>query len=266
MSDEMNDVLCNPTKQILDSGGMSLMMSVRASKSVDTVFALQAAGYDSFFVDLEHGGLTMYEAGQLATMGIAAGVTAFVRLPGHNGMAAAQALDGGAWGVIAPHLETPAEARMMADACMYPPMGHRSASSTVPYFRYRSWPTAPSRARVNDQTMLICQIETEHGIENAEAIAAVDGVAMLLLGANDLTADMGIPGEYGHERHVNAVGRLIDAARKHGKHCGIAGVGSPELMKTFYDRGARLFSLGTDTGAFVASAKSQAAVAQKMAG
>ena len=180
-------------------------------------------------------------------------------------MAAAQALDAGAWGVIAPHLETPAEARMMADACMYPPMGHRSASSTVPYFRYRSWPTAPSRARVNDQTMLICQIETELGIENAEAIAAVDGVAMLLLGANDLTADMGIPGEYGHDRHVNAVGRMIEGARKAGKHAGIAGVGAPDLMKTFYDMGARLFSLGTDTGAFVSSAKSQAATAQKMA-
>jgi len=91
MSNDMKEVLHNRTKQILDSGGISLTMSTRASKSVDTVFALQAAGYDSLFVDLEHGGLTMYEASQLATMGIAAGVTAFVRLPGHNAMAAVQA-------------------------------------------------------------------------------------------------------------------------------------------------------------------------------
>ncbi len=266
MSDDMNALIRNPTKEILDAGGLSLMMSVRASKSVDTVFALQAAGFDSFFVDLEHGGLTMYEAGQLATMAIAADMAAFVRLPGHNPVAAAQALDGGAWGVIVPHLETPEQARMMADACLYPPAGHRSASSTVPQFRFRNWPPAPVRARINDQTMLICQIETELGVENAEAIAAVDGVSMLLLGGNDLTADMGIPGEYDNERHVAAVGRMIEGARKQGKHAGIAGVGSPALMQRFHDMGARLFSLGTDTGAFVASAKAQAATARKMAG
>ena len=92
----MNDILRNRTKEILDSGSMSLIMSILTSKSVDTVFALQAAGYDSFFVDLEHGGLTMGEASQLTTMGIAAGMTGFVRLPGHNTMAAAHALDGGA--------------------------------------------------------------------------------------------------------------------------------------------------------------------------
>lgn len=266
MNDDMNTVLRNNTKAILDSGGLSLMMSVRASKSVDTVLALQAAGYDAFFVDLEHGGLTMGEASQLTTMGIAAGMTGFVRLPGHNAMAAAQALDGGAWGVIAPHMETPKDAAMMADACLYPPAGHRSASSTVPHFRFRNWPTAESRARINDQTMLICQIETETGVENAEAIAAVDGVAMLLLGGNDLTADMGIPGDYGNKRVINAVGRMIDGAKKSGKHAGIAGIGSPELMQRFYDMGARLFSLGTDTGAFVASAKNQAANAKKMRG
>lgn len=266
MSDDMNAVIRNRTKEILDAGGLSLMMSIRSSKTVDTVFALQAAGFDSFFVDLEHGGLTMYEAGQLATMGIAAGVTVFVRLPGHNAMAAAQALDGGAWGVIVPHLETPEQARMMADACMYPPVGHRSASTTVPHFRFRSWPTVPVRARLNEQTMLICQIETQLGVENAEAIAAVDGVAMLLLGGNDLSADMGIPGDYTNEKFVTAVGRIIDAAKKQGKHAGIAGIGSPEMMQQFYDKGARLFSLGTDTGAFVASARQQATTAHKMAG
>lgn len=265
MSDEMNDVIRNNTKAILDSGGLSLMMSVRASKGVDTVFVLQAAGFDSFFVDLEHGGLTMYEAGQLATMGIAAGVTVLVRLPGHNPVAAAQALDSGAWGVIAPHLETPEQAAMMADACRYPPQGHRSASTTIPHMRSRSWPTVPLRERINDQTMLLCQIETVLGVENADAIAAVDGVTMLLLGGNDLSAEMGIPGDFENPRFLEAVDTMIDAAKKAGKHAGIAGINSHDLMKRFYDRGARLFSLGTDTGAFSASARSQAAAVHKMA-
>jgi 2-keto-3-deoxy-L-rhamnonate aldolase RhmA len=89
---------------------------------------------------------------------------------------------------------------------------------------------------------------------------------MLLLGGNDLTADMGIPGDYENERVVTAVGRMIEGAQKQGKHAGIAGIGSPALMQRFYEMGARLFSLGTDTGAFVASAKAQAATARKMAG
>ncbi|MCB1740890.1 MAG: aldolase [Gammaproteobacteria bacterium] len=266
MNEDLNSVVCNHTKAILDGGGMALMMSVRASKSVDTVLALQAAGFDSFFVDLEHGGLTMPEASQLAVMGLAAGVSVFVRLPGHSATAAAQALDGGAWGVIVPHLQTPEQARAMADACLYPPLGHRSASSTVPHLRFRDWPVAAARARLNEQAMLICQIETLLGVENASAIAAVDGVSMLLLGGNDLSADMGIPGEYTHPRFIEAVGRIIDAAREHGKHCGIAGIGSAELMQQFYARGARLFSLGTDTGAFLARATQLAATAREMPG
>ena len=95
----------------------------------------------------------------------------------------------------------------MADACLYPPLGHRSASSTVPHLRFRDWPVAAARARLNEQAMLICQIETLLGVENASAIAAVDGVSMLLLGGNDLSADMGIPGEYTHPRFIEAVGR-----------------------------------------------------------
>jgi 2-keto-3-deoxy-L-rhamnonate aldolase RhmA len=245
MADDLKKVVVNHMKNNLKAGKTSLMISVRSSKSVDVVLALEAAGYDSFFVDLEHGGLTLPEAGQLCTAGLLAGVTPIVRLPGHDPFTAAAALDLGAMGIIAPHLSTPEEGRKMVDACMYPPKGHRSASSTIPQLRYRTWPIDEVRAHINTQTMVIPQIETEEGVANAADIAAIDGIDMLL---------MGIAGQMGSDKALKGIETCIAGARKHGKFLGVAGISGPvSLLKTVHQMGARLISTGTDTGSMLSA-------------
>jgi 4-hydroxy-2-oxoheptanedioate aldolase len=249
MTEDLKEVVVNHLKNNLKAGKTSLMISIRSSKTIDVVLALEAAGYDCFFVDLEHGTLTLPEAGQLCTAGLLAGVTPLVRLPGHDPFTAAAALDLGSMGVIAPHLNTPAEAKRMVDACMYPPMGHRSASTTIPQLRYRSWPVDEVRAHINTQTMVIPQIETEEAVANASDIAAVNGIDMLLMGMNDLTADMGIAGQFGSDKALKGIETCIAGAKKHGKFLGVAGISGPmSLLKTVQQMGARLISTGTDTG------------------
>ena len=254
MADDLKATVVNHLKRKLQAGRTCIQVSVRSSKSIDVVLALEAAGYDSYHVDLEHGTLTLPEAGQLCTAGLLVGVTPIVRLPGHDPFMAAAALDLGAMGVIAPHLGTPAEAKRMVDACMYPPKGHRSASSTIPQLRYRTWPVDEVRAHINTQTMVIPQIETEEGVENAAHIAAVDGIDMLLMGMNDLTADMGIAGQTGSDRALKAIETCIAGAKKHGKFLGVAGISGPlSLLKTIHDMGTRLISTGTDTGSMLSA-------------
>src|SRR5207237_5635328 len=96
-------------------------------------------------------------------------------------------------------------------------------------------------------------------IEHADEIFVVEGVDMALFGTNDLTADMGIPGDYENPRVRKAYKRAIAAAKKHGKHVGVGGLGSrPKLTAEFVKMGARYVSTGTDLGFLLAAASEQA--------
>jgi len=65
-------------------------------------------------------------------------------------------------------------------------------------------------------------LETPQAIENADAIAAVDGIDMLHIGSSDLSTEMGIPGQYKHARMRQAYEATARAARAHGKSTGSA--------------------------------------------
>jgi len=108
-------------------------------------------------------------------------------------------------------------------------------------------------------TMVIVQFESAEAVDNADAIFAVEGVDMVLFGTNDLTADMGIPGDYQNPKVRDAYARAIVAAKKHGKHVGVGGLGSqPKLTAEFVKMGARYVSTGTDLGFLLSAATASA--------
>src|SRR6266571_7421859 len=77
---------------------------------------------------------------------------------------------------------------------------------------------------INQETLLMAMIETPEAVENAEAIAAVDGIDTLHIGASDLSTEMGIPGQYTHEQMRAAFETVAQAAKSHGKAMGVGGV------------------------------------------
>ena len=92
-----------------------------------------------------------------------------------------------------------------------------------------------------------------------EEIAAVEGVDMLLVGTNDLTAEWGVPGQYDDPRVAAAYERAIAACRRHGKHVGIGGLASrPDLVEKCVHMGARFVSTGTDLSFLVAACTQKA--------
>jgi 2-keto-3-deoxy-L-rhamnonate aldolase RhmA len=99
---------------------------------------------------------------------------------------------------------------------------------------------------VNGETLVVAMIESPEGVENADAIAAVPGVDALLIGTNDLTFEMGIPGKFDDPRVADAYTQVIAACRKHGKHPGMGGMYSPELLERHIGMGARLILSGSD--------------------
>ena len=75
-------------------------------------------------------------------------------------------------------------------------------------------------AAANSRSTLFCQIETAAGVENADEIAAIEGVDALWVGHFDLSVSLGIPGEFDHPDFKRAIDRTIAACKKHGKALG----------------------------------------------
>lgn len=251
----------NPAKKIMDGGGLSLMFSIRQTRSVDIALAAKAAGYDCLYVDLEHSGISVAETGQICVTALAAGIAPFVRVPAGSYDIAAQVLDLGAMGIIAPHISGPEDAERMVDCCKFPPVGHRSNSSSIPHQWLSADPLLKVQERINAETMVFAMIESRDGLENVDAIAAVDGVDCLLVGTSDLTAELGIPGQFGSDVVMKALEKIIAAAGRHGKHVSLGGgiKGSdPGMLKRLCDMGISQISVGNDTGMLTAAMRQRA--------
>jgi len=156
-------------------------------------------------------------------------------------------MDGGALGVIAPGVRSAEEARQVVDAVKYPPLGSRGLGPGLPLLQYRTFPQSEALPAMNDATMVIVQFESAAALEAMEEIIAVPGVDLILIGTNDMLADMGLPGQYDHPKVEDAYQRTIACCKKHGKHVGVGGFGSrPDLVEKYVKMGGRFVSTGTD--------------------
>jgi 2-keto-3-deoxy-L-rhamnonate aldolase RhmA len=256
---ELRTILRNHMKEKLARNEVVASMTVRLARSVEIAQIAKTAGFDTLYVDLEHNTLSIDTCCQICISAQQIGITPLVRVPANTPEYICRVLDGGAMGVITPHVRSAAEARSMVELVKFPPLGHRSAGGTLSQYQYRSFPMAETNAAMNDATSLVVMMETAAALEHVEEIIAVEGVDMLLIGSNDLCAELGITGQYDHPRLKDAFARSIAAAGKVGKHVGIGGLASrDDLMAQFVRLGARYVSTGTDM-AFLMSACRQRA-------
>jgi 2-keto-3-deoxy-L-rhamnonate aldolase RhmA len=142
------------------------------------------------------------------------------RVPSREYHHIARALDMGAEGIMLPMVGSPAEAKRILDCVKYVPDGLRGVALQVAHDRYRAGPVGEKLGAANARTTIFAQIETAEGVENAEAIAAIDGIDCLWVGHFDLSASLGVPGEFGHKKFTDAIARVIAATKKHKKSLG----------------------------------------------
>ena len=161
----------------------------------------------------------------------------------------ARILDCGAQGIMVPHVNSAEEASAIVSACRFAPIGHRSAAGTVPALGYAALGQAEINRRLNDETLLIAMLETPEAIDQVEAIAAVPGIDVLHIGSTDLSTEMGIAGEYKHERMRAAYASVARAAGAHGKAFGVGGVREDTEFQAWLLRlGVRYLTGGSDVG------------------
>lgn len=250
-----SDILRNGVKEKLARGEVVASMTARLVRGVEIARIAKTAGFDTLYVDVEHSSFSLQTTGQICIAALDVGITPFVRVPMTRPDHVSRVLDGGALGVIVPHVCFAEEARAVVSAAKYPPLGERSAAGALPHLQYRTFPVAAANAAMNDATMVVVQFETADAVERADEIMAVEGVDMVMIGTNDLLADMGIPGQFDDDRVREAYFRTIEASRRYGKHVGVGGLASrPDLVAEFVRMGARYVSTGTDLGFLLAAA------------
>jgi 2-dehydro-3-deoxyglucarate aldolase/4-hydroxy-2-oxoheptanedioate aldolase len=235
----------NRVRDLLRQGSVPVghMISEFATRGVARI--LEAAGADFALIDMEHSGLDLERVADLLAWFRATSVTPLVRVPQGLYHFVARVLDAGALGVMVPNVESAEQARAIVRAAKYAPLGARGVGLGVAHTDYRLPDPVTYLREANEATMVLCQIESVAGVENADDIAAVEGVDVLWVGHFDLTQSMGIAGQFEHPRFVEALAVVAAAARRHGKAAGIQ-PGSLEQACQWLERGFSVLSFSND--------------------
>jgi 2-keto-3-deoxy-L-rhamnonate aldolase RhmA len=199
---------------------------------------MKSAGCDFTLFDLEHSGFGFETVKSALRYFEAADLPAIVRVPSREYHHIARAMDMGAEGLMLPMVGSVDEVRHIVNSMKYHPQGRRGVALQVAHDRYRPGAVADKFTQANKRTTLFCQIETAEGVENAEAMAAIDGVDCLWVGHFDLSVSLGIPGQFDHKDFKRAIERTIAATRKHKKALG--------RLVTTVDLGVDIYRQGFD--------------------
>ncbi|MDM0117305.1 aldolase/citrate lyase family protein [Variovorax sp. J22R133] len=205
------------------------------------------AGCRFVLYDMEHTGLGYETLKWLFASCRGLPIEPMVRVPRGEYTWLARALDLGARGVMIPMVESAGQARSVVEACRYPPVGRRGAAFAFAQCDYLGGDVGQKIAQANGRTMVIAQIETERGLDDVEAIAAVDGVDVLWVGHFDLSNFMGIPGQFQDARFDAAMRRVAEVARRHGKAAGFMATDNAWIDRARV-MGFTMIAGGTDSG------------------
>lgn len=227
------------------AGGETLLGCFLNLGSATTAEIVGLAGYDWALIDLEHGAGDERDA--LAQLHALSGTptAALVRVESEARQRANRVLDFGAHGVMFPRVDTVEQARAAVAAMRYGPSGvrgvalsHRACAYSAEFRTYIE--------RDAPDLLTVVQIESVQAVENADAIAAVDGTDVLFVGPTDLSYSMGILRQFESDTFVAAVRHVAECARKHGKHAGLLMPNASEY-EHYWRMGYRFIACGADS-------------------
>lgn len=247
-------LVTNVAKQKIEAGELALGFGVYHLRTAATAMLAKATGHDWLFIDMEHGTFSLQEATQLCLAALPTGVTPLVRVASGALDEGTRALDGGAMGIVVPHVETVAQAKAVAAAFRYPPQGSRSWGGPPPVYGFLPPDHAVAQEALNESILIVAMIESERGVRNARVIAGIDGIDVLLIGTNELSADLGISGQIGHPRIAEAFAAVAAACRTQGRILGMGGVYDQDTAANYVKASARLIIAGSDHSYLVSGA------------
>jgi 2-keto-3-deoxy-L-rhamnonate aldolase RhmA len=210
---------------------------------------LDSVDLDFVLFDMEHSCIEIERMADLMAWSKAGRFAPMVRVPTGQYHFLARVMDAGALGVMIPNVETPEHAKALVNAVKFAPMGHRGVGLGSAHTDYVAPNPHEYFREINESSVVICQIESPTGVANVEAIAATPGVDIVWVGHYDLSQSMGIPGEFDDPRFIDAINRVVAAARTHGKRAGIQ-PGNVKQAEAWIAAGFNVISWGADSAVY----------------
>ena len=228
------EVFIMTLKEKLLSGQKIYGCMIRVVRNPAICLFAKTAGLDFIMFDCEHSNYTTETLHDCFIHANSIGLGGFLRATSLSKDNISRPLDQGATGVMVPMTETVEQAQGLVKWSKYAPVGDRGFCSGTGMVAYN---TSLSHAQIiqhaNNSVISIAQIETKLSVDNAEKIAAVNGIDALLIGPNDLSFSLGIPGDLLNPIEIDAMKHVAAACKKHGKAFGIHA--GPKVLEKFAD-------------------------------
>jgi 2-keto-3-deoxy-L-rhamnonate aldolase RhmA len=241
----------NPLKQLLNASQVALGVGIRYFRSWEIAAMMASAGFDFLFIDTEHSAYSLETVSDLCRAATTAGITPLVRVPEIQYSLLSRPLDVGAMGLVIPHVDTRAEVEAIIAYTKYAPLGKRGMVSQIPHTDFTGSGREAYTQWANSQLMNIIMIESAEGVANLDSMLQVEGVDVVLVGSNDLSQELGTPGNYEDVKMVECYQHVVETCRRWRVTPGLAGVSDLQLVRHWRDQGFRFLYCASETGLLV---------------
>ncbi len=201
-------------------------------------------GYDFVMLDGEHSPLLPAVMENLSRAAEVSGICPIVRVPGCHSRDICRLLDAGAAGIILPNVRHVAEVEEAVRAARYLPEGNRGLSMPR-QAGFGAMPMPEFVSFANQNLLFAVQIETLEALADIDAIVAVEGVDVALLGPLDMSAALGVLGQFDHPAMVDARSKIVAACKKSGAVAGTFAL-SADQVQPLIEQGFQFILLGAD--------------------
>jgi len=234
----------NEFNQKLHAGELLLGTAITNPSPIWTKLAKDLE-LDFVFIDSEHWPFTRNELANLCQIYGAMGIIPMVRIPHPDATLACMTLDAGAWGIVAPYVESVEQVQELVGAVKYSPLKGKVLLDGLQFDHWKS-ATRQYLDNRNAHRSVIVNIESIPAIENLSQLAAVPGVDALLIGPHDLSISLGIPEQYDHPLFEENAEKIIETARANGLGAGIHSWWSIKHEKALMKKGLNLLVHASD--------------------
>jgi 2-dehydro-3-deoxyglucarate aldolase len=206
---------------------------------------LGSSGYDWIVVDLEHGSIGVSQLPDLFRAIELGGTLPLVRLSTFSSDQCAQVLDAGAGGVIVPMVDNAKDLELIRDACRWPPAGNRGVGFSRANLFGKNFDNYSFEAQ---EPILVAMIESVKAVKNLEKILLVKGLDAILIGPYDLSASMGIVGQFDHINFKNMLNKIRSMCNELKIPCGVHVVNpSKNELQLRLNEGDRFLAYSVDS-------------------
>lgn len=227
-------------------GGQAVIGTMLVQVREPAIIQLLAEfGLDYLFIDMEHGPYSIETAADLILTARLAGITPLVRVGDTQYSFYSRILDAGAQGIMTPRVESVEQVRRIIAYTKYPPLGQRGFSRLASHVNFSDVNVAEYVPYANQHILYIIQIESKTAVDHIEDLIQVPGVDGVIVGMDDLSLSLGVPGDTRHPLAVEMLERIVAACKKEGMPWGLH-IPDTERLEAWIQRGMQLVTYSSD--------------------